>query len=124
MSTPDQLLYSALHGTAMRYAAEKRDLAESITELRQIANGRNDTLAEAAGIEAGAWCASPGTQLDHMSIACPSVLVYNEPTRRKPARGDGGATDTRSSRGGPIEVEPCASQTRCCRSRAAAGSPR
>jgi hypothetical protein len=48
MSTKDQLLYSALHGTAMRYAAEKRNLAESIEELRQIADGRDDILAEAA----------------------------------------------------------------------------
>jgi hypothetical protein len=37
MSTKDQLLYSALHGTAMRYAAERRNLDESIEELRQIA---------------------------------------------------------------------------------------
>ena len=49
MSTQDQLLYSALHGTAMRYAAERRNLDESIEELRQIADGRNDILAEAAG---------------------------------------------------------------------------
>jgi hypothetical protein len=53
MSTPDQLLYSALHGTAMRYAAERRNLDESIEELRQIADSRNDILAEAAGITAG-----------------------------------------------------------------------
>jgi hypothetical protein len=39
MSTKDQLLYSALDGTAMRYAAERRDLAKSIAELRQIADG-------------------------------------------------------------------------------------
>ena len=43
----DQLLYSALHGTAMRYAAERRNLDESIEELRQIADDRNDILAEA-----------------------------------------------------------------------------
>ena len=49
MSTKDQLLYVALHGTAMRYAAERRNLDESIEELRQIADGRNDILAEAAG---------------------------------------------------------------------------
>jgi hypothetical protein len=49
MSTKDHLLYSALHGTAMRYAAERRSLDESIEELRQIADGRNDILAEAAG---------------------------------------------------------------------------
>jgi hypothetical protein len=53
MSTRDQLLYSALHGTPMPYAAERRNLDESIEELRQIADGRNDILAEAAGITAG-----------------------------------------------------------------------
>jgi hypothetical protein len=37
MGTKDQLLYSALHGTAMRYAAERRSLDESIEELREIA---------------------------------------------------------------------------------------
>jgi hypothetical protein len=58
MSTKDQLLYSALHGTAMRYAAERRNLDESIEELRQIADGRNDILAEAAGITAGS-CGLP-----------------------------------------------------------------
>jgi len=44
MSTKDQLLHSALHGTAMRYAVERRNLDESIEELRQIADGRNDIL--------------------------------------------------------------------------------
>ena len=44
MSTKDQLLRSALHGTAMRYAAERRNLDEFIEELRQIADGRNDIL--------------------------------------------------------------------------------
>ena len=51
MSTPDRLLYSALHGTAMRYAAERCNLAESIAELRQIADGHDHVLAEAAGID-------------------------------------------------------------------------
>jgi hypothetical protein len=37
----------------MRFAAEQRDLAESIAELREIVGGRDDSLAEAAGIEAG-----------------------------------------------------------------------
>ena len=32
----------------MRYAAERRNLDESIEELRQIADGRNDILAEAS----------------------------------------------------------------------------
>jgi hypothetical protein len=69
MSTPDQLLYSALHGTAMRYAAERRNLDESIEELRQVADGRNDILAEAAGITAGSWYAWPSTHVGHELIA-------------------------------------------------------
>jgi hypothetical protein len=50
MSTRAQLLYSAVHGTAMRYAAERRDLAESIAELRELGDGHDEVLAEAAGI--------------------------------------------------------------------------
>jgi hypothetical protein len=59
MSTNDQLLYVTLHGTAMRYATERRNLADAISELREIADGRNDILAEAAGITAPSWYAQP-----------------------------------------------------------------
>lgn len=48
-----------MRGTAMRYAAEQRNLAESIAELREIADGRKDILAEAAGITAGSWLCQP-----------------------------------------------------------------
>ena len=65
VSTPDQLLYSAPPGTAMRYAAERRNLDESIEELRKIADSRNDVLAEAAGITAGFWYASPATHVGY-----------------------------------------------------------
>jgi hypothetical protein len=34
-------------------------VVESIEELRQLADGRNDILAEAAGITAGSWYANP-----------------------------------------------------------------
>lgn len=63
MATPDRLPFSALHGTAMRYAYERRNLDESIEELRDIADGHNDILAEAAGITAGAWYAWPSTHI-------------------------------------------------------------
>ena len=49
MATPDNLLYSALHGTAWRYAVEQRNLAEAIAEIHELAAGRNDILARAAG---------------------------------------------------------------------------
>jgi hypothetical protein len=78
VSTKDQLLYSALHGTAMRYAAERRTLDESIEELRQIADGRNDILAEAAGITAGSWYAWPPTHVGYELIAAGMLIVAGD----------------------------------------------
>jgi hypothetical protein len=75
MSTNDQLLYSALHGTAMRYAAERRNLAESITELREIADGRNEVIAEAAGITAGSWYAWPSTHAGYELVAAGMLIM-------------------------------------------------
>jgi hypothetical protein len=75
MSTPDQLLSVALHGTAMRYAAEKRNLAESIAELREIAGGRDDILAEAAGIQAGSWYAWPATHAGYELVAAGMLIM-------------------------------------------------
>jgi hypothetical protein len=75
MSTTDQLLSVALHGTAMRYAAEKSNLAKAITELREIAAGRDDILAEAAGIEAGAWYAWPSTHVGHELVAAGMLIM-------------------------------------------------
>jgi len=75
MSTKDQLLYVALHGTAMWYAAERRNLDESIEELRQIADGRNDILAEAAGITAGSWYAAPASHVGHELIAAGMLIL-------------------------------------------------
>ena len=75
MSTKDQLLYSALHGTAMRYAAERRNLDESIEELRQIADGRHDILAEAAGITAGSWYASPASHVGYELVAAGMLIM-------------------------------------------------
>ena len=75
MSTRDQLLYSALHGTAMRYGVERRNLDESIGELRDIADGRNDVLAQAAGITAGSWYAWPSTHIGHELIAAGMLIL-------------------------------------------------
>src|SRR5215212_93534 len=75
MGTKDQLLYSALHGTAMWYIAEQRSLAESIAELRQIADGHDEVLAEAAGITAGSWYAWPSTHVGHELIAAGMLIM-------------------------------------------------
>jgi hypothetical protein len=42
--------------------AEQRNLDDSIAELRQMADGHDDVLAEAVGISAGAWYAWPATR--------------------------------------------------------------
>jgi hypothetical protein len=75
MGTKDQLLRSALHGTVMRYAAERRNLDESIEELRQVADGRNDILAEAAGITAGSWYAWPATHVGYELIGAAMLIL-------------------------------------------------
>jgi hypothetical protein len=71
----DPALYGALHGTAMRYAAERRNLDEAIVELRQLADGRNDILAEAGGVEAGLWYAWPSTHIGHELIAAGMLIL-------------------------------------------------
>jgi hypothetical protein len=63
------------HGTAMRYAAERRSLDESIEELREIADGRNDILAEAAGLEAGGWYAWPSTHAGYELVAAGMLIM-------------------------------------------------
>jgi hypothetical protein len=75
MSTKDQLLYSDLHGTAIRYAAERRNLAESIAELREIADGRDHVLAEAADITAGTWYAWLSTHVGHELVAAGMLIM-------------------------------------------------
>jgi hypothetical protein len=75
MSTKDQLLSMALHGTAMRYAAERRNLAESIAELREMAGGRDDILAQAAGIEVGSWFAWPSHHVGHELVAAGMLMM-------------------------------------------------
>jgi hypothetical protein len=56
-------------------AAERRNLDESIEELRQIADGRDDVLAEAAGMTAGSWYASPATHVGYELIAGMLILA-------------------------------------------------
>jgi hypothetical protein len=75
MSTKDQLLSVALHGTAMRYAAERRNLAESIAELREIADGNDHVLGEAAGITVGSWYAWPSTRPGFELVAAGMLIM-------------------------------------------------
>jgi hypothetical protein len=47
---------------------KKWNLADSIAELREMAAGRDDVLAEAAGIEAGSWLHGPQRMSDTSSL--------------------------------------------------------
>ncbi len=75
MATADNLLISALHGTAWRYAVERRPLESSIAELRQIAGGRDDLIAEAAGVTAGSWLAWPQVHVGHELVAVGMLIM-------------------------------------------------
>jgi hypothetical protein len=58
----------------MRDAAERCSLDESIEELRQIADGRDDILAD-AGITAGSWYAWPSTRVGYELIGVGMLIV-------------------------------------------------
>jgi hypothetical protein len=62
--------------TSVRQAAAVCHVSrESIAELREMASGRNDILAEAAGIEAGSWYASPATHVGHELVAAGMLIM-------------------------------------------------
>jgi hypothetical protein len=52
--SPDGIITAQLAGTAKRHASRKPlDVEAAVTELREIANGRADLLAERAGVTLG-----------------------------------------------------------------------
>jgi hypothetical protein len=59
----------------MRYAAERRNLDDSIAELREIADGRDEVIAEAAGITAGSWYAWPSTHVGYELVAAGMLIM-------------------------------------------------
>jgi hypothetical protein len=59
----------------MRYAAERRNLDDSITELREIADGRDEVIAEAAGITAGSWYAWPSTHVGYELVTAGMLIM-------------------------------------------------
>jgi hypothetical protein len=94
MSTEDQLLYSAC---TVRLGGMQTD---SSAELRQIAGGRDDILAEAAGITAGSWYAWPSTHVGYELITA-GMLIMACGGNGKPldtGNGDQSAADTCATR--------------------------
>jgi hypothetical protein len=75
MATPDNLLASALHGTAWRAAADRGSLEVAVAELRTLAGGRNDLLAETAGITAGSWLAWPQVRVGHELVVAGLLIM-------------------------------------------------
>jgi hypothetical protein len=62
--------------TCIRYLRyEYQNLDASIAELRELAGGRYDILAEAAGITAGSWYAWPSTHVGHELVAAGMLIM-------------------------------------------------
>ena len=78
MATRDNLLSSVLHGTAWRAAVERRSIDDALTELRGLAAGRDDVLAEAAGVTAGSWMAWPEIRVGHELVAAGLLIMAAE----------------------------------------------
>jgi hypothetical protein len=59
---PDGITTAQLAGTAGRYVSRKPlDVEAAVTELREIANGRGDLLAERAGLTLGFYARETAT---------------------------------------------------------------
>ena len=78
MATRDNLLSSVLHGTAWRAAVERRSIDDALTELRGLAAGRDDVLAEAAGVTAGSWMAWPEIRVGHELVVAGLLILAAE----------------------------------------------
>jgi hypothetical protein len=57
------------------HSSRPANLDESIKEMRQIADGPYDILAEAAGITARSWCASPATHVGYELIGAGMLIL-------------------------------------------------
>ena len=79
---PDRILCARLSGT-VRLARAGGPIDEAVAELRALAGGRGDLLAETAGVMAGAWTVRIGTG-DHLLAA---GLLVPAPTTTSPPAG-------------------------------------
>jgi hypothetical protein len=62
----------------LRYAADAATWMNQFGELRQIADSRNDILAEAAGITAGSWYAWPSAHVGYELIAAGMLILAGD----------------------------------------------
>jgi hypothetical protein len=78
MASRDNLLSAALHGAAWRAAVERRSIEDALAELRALASGRDDVLAEAAGVTAGSWMAWPEIRVGHELVVAGLLVLAAE----------------------------------------------
>jgi hypothetical protein len=71
---PDRILVARLSGIAIRLARAGAPIDEAVAELRALAGGRGDLLAENAGVMVGAWSARVDSG-DHLLAAGLLVLA-------------------------------------------------
>ncbi|HXL18107.1 MAG TPA: hypothetical protein VN961_11370 [Streptosporangiaceae bacterium] len=117
---PDGILAAKLTGTA-RYHAKRRDLtpdehATAVTELRELAAGRTDLLAELAGLLIGGSEHTINAPIKRCAADLliapaptpPSSRTWIEEGRSKPDHGPGPAPQT-----DPSPSQPTASPRSC-----------
>jgi hypothetical protein len=75
MSTPDQLLTAQLQAMAERLARDGGRIDDAVAELRRMAAGRADLLAEAAGISGGYWTARVGFEMGFAPIGAGLLIL-------------------------------------------------
>ena len=78
MATRDNLLASVLHGTAWRAAVEGQSIEDALRGLRALAGGRDDVLAEVAGVTAGSWMAWPEVRVGHELLVAGLLVMAAE----------------------------------------------
>ena len=65
----DRILIAQLSGRAIRLARDKGSIADAIADLCERAGGRDDLLAEAAGVMGGVWSVQSTTQSGDYVVA-------------------------------------------------------
>jgi hypothetical protein len=73
---PDGITRAELAGTVGRYVSQRPlDVEAAVTELREIANGRADLLAERAGITLGFYARENRDEWPHKALAAALLIA-------------------------------------------------
>ena len=73
---PDGITTAQLAGTVGRFVSRKPlDVETAVTELREIANGRADLLAERAGITLGFYARENRDEWPHKALAAALLIA-------------------------------------------------